>query len=127
MGVSQDVDQKSGAVQTTNATVTDIIPAFAIADKTITVIRLRAWAVRSNTANPIVYYTERLYTLTLSGGVAANASSSPTVIAEHGDNTMEAAVVIVGGGPNVKVQVTGLGPTTFDWRARIDIDTVLSN
>lgn len=104
-----------GALTTTDATPTDVGGlTLAVADKTITVFELEAFAVRQNTSNPLAYYTRRIYTFNRSAG-NSNLVASTTLV-EHGDASMEAAMSAVGGSSNAKVTVTGLAATTFDWR-----------
>lgn len=119
MPTAIDVVEYVGTVRTTDAVATDVAGlVWTPADKMAVVYMVEADAVRENTTSPLVYSTVRRYLVAWSAGAAAIIGS--TTLSELGDAAMEGALVLAGSFDlNVKVQVTGIAGTTFNWYVRV--------
>lgn len=116
MPTAIDVVEYVGTVRTTDAVATNVAGlVVAPEDKMAGVYVVEADAVRENTTSPLVYSTVRRYLVAWSAGAAAIIGS--TTLSELGDTAMEGALVLAV--PSVKVQVTGLAATTFNWYVRV--------
>jgi hypothetical protein len=136
MGVSISYDEFfAGAVTTTNGTATDVPGlTWVVPDKSTDIFEIEAIAVRNNAAGPNVLHHRIVGTARQSGAGAAEfpaigaGDANPKSIVKHAvnaDSAMQVAIVVAG--LSVKVQVTGLGSTTIDWRLRVRRTTLTSS
>lgn len=108
--------------RTTDATATDVAnQSFSVADKSDETYEIDAWAVRENVGNPLAWYQKRIVAVRWVAGAPVfldGSDGANGIVMQHGDAAM-ACTMVLGAAPFVKVQVTGLVATTFNWAVKV--------